>query len=57
MRPALDKLWERAVAICARVVLGRRTHLPQSGLALESGRSEAARSRVRVWLSQTPFQL
>jgi hypothetical protein len=56
MRPALHKLWERAVAICARALLGWKTRLPQTSFALESGRSEIARSRVRAWLSQTPFQ-
>lgn len=56
MRPTLYKLWERAVAICAHVFVARKTRLVRPVLAPASGRSEVARSRVRAWLSQTPFQ-
>ncbi len=56
MPAALQQFWKRLTGLCARVRVARKSRLSQSGLAQVSGRTEMARDRVRIWLSQTPFQ-
>jgi hypothetical protein len=53
---ALQRLWKRLVALRAPARSLWKPRLPRLESAFDAGRAELARDRVRVWLSQTPFQ-